>query len=81
MITHAPDWPGMTHYLNVLVEDRPDLDEDYVDGAILAARRRLEAANPGKTYYEIGRDICQRLDVANTPWQLFIGLQEVSDAV
>jgi hypothetical protein len=80
MITHVPDWPGMTHYLNVLVGP-DDLDAAYVSEAILAARRRLEAANPGKTYYEIGRDICQRLDVANTPWQLFIGLQEVSDAV
>lgn len=81
MITRIPEWPGLTHHLVVRTETRADLDGEATMLAIGAALARLERDNPGKGFIEIGRDICQRVDLEHYPWQLFIGLQEVSDAV
>lgn len=77
MLTELPDWPGLTHSCTVHARSLEDLEDPGTEDAVDAGLRRLERENPGKAYKEIGRHYCQRMDIHNSPWQLFIGLTEV----
>lgn len=79
MLTHTPDWPGLTHKIVIHTREFEDLEGWGVPEAIDAAMRKLRRENPGKDYKVLGRHYCQRTDIEPThPWQLFIGLTEIA---